>query len=100
MSVAFNPLPAAAAPYQESPRPAPQTNQESARPVIAPEKSEAAAQETRRDEEQRIQREQERRAEQRAAAERAGSAKAETAEPRPGPARNDINVGSVVDDYA
>lgn len=100
MSVAFNPLPAAASPFQEPPRPAPQANQESARPVIAPEKSAAAAQETRRDEERRIQREQERNAEQRAAAERAESAGAESAKPRQAPARNDINVGSVVDDYA
>lgn len=100
MSVAFNPLPAAASPYQEPPRPAPQANHESARPVIAAEKSEAAAREARRDEDNRILREQERQAEQRTAARRSESASTEPETPRPAPARNDIYVGSLVDDYA
>lgn len=100
MSVTFIPQPAVASPFQEPPRPAPVAAQESARPVLAPEQSQAAAQETRRDEERRIQREQERKAEQRAAAERTGSPGRDAGETRPAPARSNLNVGSLVDDYA
>lgn len=100
MSVALNPLPTAASPYQEPPRPAPQVDHESARPVIAAEKSEAAAREARRDEDNRIQREQERRTEQRMAAERTESVGTEPEAPRPAPVPSDLNVGSLVDDYA
>ncbi|MFN2308224.1 MAG: hypothetical protein ABR553_00600 [Gammaproteobacteria bacterium] len=99
MSVVLNPLPAVAAPYPETPRPAPQAHQESARPVVAPEKAAAAAQESDRDEEHRIQHDQERRSEQRPAG-RAEAAVAETDEPHPASEREDILVGSLVDDYA
>lgn len=100
MSVVFNPQPMAVAPFQEPSRPAPQAHQESARPVIAPDKSEAAAQEAHRDEERRIEREQERKAEQRAAAERKPSGQPDNHDARPRAASGDINVGSLVDDYA
>lgn len=92
----------AAQPHQapEPPRPVQQEAQVSSRPVVQPSQSEAAAQETRRDDERRADREEsrhrdvERRAESQTRAESRAQAEAQSR-------RNaDSKVGSKVDDYA